>query len=244
VVNSDTSQGADLYHWRFGPRATTKRNIDWYFWGWPDPESIPFGGQVQDGGAVLGFTYHDLMARLKVLGPDNAWHRLREILGWFGEVQAAGGYRKYYDGQTRDGSLQGGGTPGGLGLDHEFFESVLVPQVMLNGFLGFQPAGDGFHLNPRLPSSWPELTIDRIRFHDATLRVRATARGGIEIQTEGSGEEPLIVRLPEGNYRVNVARAADSAPKTIPTGREGPFSVAKIHQWNPATIRIEAAGTR
>ena len=68
-----------------------------------------------DGGAVFGFSYHDLMARLKVLGPDNAWQRLREIIPWFEEVQAAGGYRKYYDG-SREGSLQGGGTAGGLGL--------------------------------------------------------------------------------------------------------------------------------
>ena len=199
---------------------------------------------MQDGGAVLGFAYHDLMARLKVLGPDNAWRRLQETLHWFDEVQTAGDYRKYYDGKTRDGSLQGGGTPGGLGLDHEFFESVLVPQVMLNGFLGFRPAGDGFSLNPSLPSSWPGLTIDRIRFHDATLRVQVTAKGGMDIQTEGGGDQPLIVRLPEANYQVNVLRAADSAPETIPTHREGAFSVARLHGWDQATIRIERLGAR
>ena len=156
VVAGDTSQGADIYHWRFAPRATTKRNLDWYFWAWNSPESIPWGGQVQDGGAVLGFSYHDLMARLKTLGPDNAWKRLQEILRWFEEVQAAGGYRKYYNG-SREGSMQGSGTAGGLGLDMEFFESALVPQVMLNGFLGFAPRADGFKLDPRLPADWPEL---------------------------------------------------------------------------------------
>ena len=147
VVPGDTSQGKDIYHWRFGPRSTTKRNLDWYFWAWSSPESIPWGGQVQDGGAVLGFSYHDLMARLKVLGPDNAWQRLREILRWFDEVQAAGGYRKYYNG-SREGTLQGGGTAGGLGLDMEFFESAMVPQIMLNGFLGFAPRADGFKPQP------------------------------------------------------------------------------------------------
>ena len=106
VVEGDTAQRDDIYHWRFGPRATTKRNLDWYFWAWDSPESFPFGGQVQDGGAVLGFSYHDLMARLKTLGPDNAWRRLQEILRWFGEVQAAGGYRKYYDGK-REGTHAG-----------------------------------------------------------------------------------------------------------------------------------------
>jgi hypothetical protein len=33
-VDGDTAQGEDIYHWRFGPRSTTRRNIDWYFWGW------------------------------------------------------------------------------------------------------------------------------------------------------------------------------------------------------------------
>ena len=61
------------------PRATTKRNIDWYAFAWSGPEAIPFGGQVQDGGAVLGFSFYDVMSRIKMLGPDDAWKRLMEI---------------------------------------------------------------------------------------------------------------------------------------------------------------------
>jgi hypothetical protein len=193
LIADDTSQGADLYHWRFGPRATTRRNLDWYFWAWNSPESIPWGGQVQDGGAVLGFSYHDLMARLKALGPDNAWKRLQEILSWYDEVQSAGGYRKYYDG-SREGALQGAGTPGGLGLDAEFFESAMVPQIMLRGFLGFIPRADGFELNPNLPSDWPELTINNIRFQNVTLAIRATPKL-IEIQHQGETAEPFFVYL-------------------------------------------------
>jgi hypothetical protein len=82
IVEGDTSTGTDIYHWRFGPRATTLRNVEWYAFPWTRPEHIPWGGQVQDGGAVLGFTFYDLMARLKVYGPDNAWQRLVEILQW------------------------------------------------------------------------------------------------------------------------------------------------------------------
>ena len=96
VVEGDTATGQDIYHWRFAPRSTTRRNLDYYFWGWSNPESVPWGYQVQDGGAVLGFSYHDLMARLKTAGPDDAWQRLRSILAWFDEVQSAGGYREYY----------------------------------------------------------------------------------------------------------------------------------------------------
>ncbi|MBI4606908.1 MAG: hypothetical protein HY721_33515 [Planctomycetes bacterium] len=30
IVEEDTSRGADIYRWRFGPRSTTRRNIDYY----------------------------------------------------------------------------------------------------------------------------------------------------------------------------------------------------------------------
>lgn len=177
----DTSRGADIYHWRFAPRATTRRNVETYVWPWFRPEDIPWGNQVQDGGAVLGFTYFDLMARLKSRGPDDAWRRLREILAWFREVQAEGGYRAYYAKPGR-GTLQGGGPPGGLGMDQEFLESVLVPQVMLYGFLGFTPGADGYKIQPRLPRDWPSLTIQGIRFHNETLDVTARADGRVEVK--------------------------------------------------------------
>jgi hypothetical protein len=203
TVSTDTSTGPDIYHWRFAPRATTRRNLDWYFWAWSNPESIPWGGQVQDGGAVLGFSYHDLMARLKVFGPDNAWKRLQEIIRWFDEVQIAGGYRKYYDGR-REGSLQGGGTPGGLGLDAEFFESAMVPQIMLKGFLGFAPKEDGFLIDPHLPKDWPELTINKIRFQNKVLEVRASHKS-VDIRQSGRSLGPCFVYCPhpekEGSWQ-------------------------------------------
>jgi len=204
VVAGDTSTGADIYHWRFGPRATTRRNLEAYFWGWSDPGSIPWGGQVQDGGAVLGFSFHDLMARLEVDGPDRAWERLREVLAWYGEVQDAGGYRPYYADPARGATLQGGGTAGGLGLDHEFFESVLVPQVMLYGFLGFHPRLDGCLVAPRLPAEWPSLTVRGIRLHDVSLDVTAT-RDRVRVTVRGEGRRPLHLVTPgDENSRIDL----------------------------------------
>ena len=236
VVADDTAQGKDIYHWRFGPRATTKRNLDWYFWAWNSPESIPWGGQVQDGGAVLGFSYHDLMARLKMLGPDNAWERLREILRWFDEVQAAGGYRKYYNG-SREGSMQGGGTAGGLGLDMEFFESAMVPQIMLNGFLGFAPRGDGFRLNPRLPKDWPEFTVDRIRFQNLVLRIRAT-HDAIEIHKDGAASEPLFLRLPEGGWKATLLREDGSALRPAVLRKRESDGALQLNWGEAAGVRL------
>ncbi len=180
VVQGDTSQGADIYRWRFAPRATTKRNVETYVWAWSDPASIDWGNQVQDGGAVLGFSYHDLMARLKTRGADNAWERLQAILGWFREVHSEGGYRAYYAVPGR-GLLQGGGPPGGLGMDQEFMESVLVPQIMLYGFLGFEPSGDTYSLSPQLPAAWTSLTVAGIHFGGKVLDITAHADGRVEV---------------------------------------------------------------
>jgi hypothetical protein len=196
-VAGDTSTGEDIYHWRFGPRSTTLRNIDYYFWGWSAPESLEWGDQVQDGGGVLGFSFHDLMAILKIEGPDKAWTRLMELLDWFAQTQEAGGYRKYYAQEGVDGSLQGGGTPGGLGLDHEFFESILVPQVMLYGFLGLSLDPEGLAFSPSLPADLPELSIDRIHYRDTVLT--ATVRpGSLRLVAEGRIDHPIPVRTPEG----------------------------------------------
>ena len=178
VVAGDTSQGSDIYHWRFGPRSTTRRNVETYMWTWSGPEAIPWGDQVQDGGAVLGFSGFDLLARIRSRSPDDAAARLLAIVRWFDEVQAEGGYRAYYAKPGR-GTLQGSGIPGGLGLDREFLESVLVPQVMLEGFLGFEPGIDEFTVTPRLPASWPSLTVRGIHFHDRMIDVTAKADGSV-----------------------------------------------------------------
>ncbi len=196
TVDGDTSQGPDIYHWRFGPRSTTRRNVDYYFWGWSAPESIPFGYQVQDGGGVLGFSYHDLMARLITAGPDNAAQRLNEICDWFDETQVAGGYRAYYKDPAR-GTMQGGNVPGGLGIDKEFFESILVPQVMLYGFLGFKPTADGCEISPRLPGDWPSLGITRIHLHDHVLDVSVQDKR-IEVKDHLPDGSALQVKVPAG----------------------------------------------
>ncbi len=206
-VEDDNSVGEDIYHWRFGPRSTTKRNLDYYFWAWSDPESIPWGYQVQDGGAVLGFSYHDLMCRLKVDGPDDTWKRLQEILVWFDTVQAGGGYRAYYGRNASRGTMQGGNVPGGLGLDREFFESILVPQVMLYGFLGFEPTASGFKIHPRLPKDWPEATITRVHLHDVVMDLTAKADGTVTIRPDRASSLPALIELADGNWQTKAPGA-------------------------------------
>jgi len=199
TVDGDTSTGDDIYYWRFGPRATTKRNVEWYGWGWSAPESIPWGGQVQDGGAVLGFSFYDLWARLHVLGPDDAWQRLREMLAWEREVWAEGGYRPYYEGGKPGTTLQGGGTAGGVGIDAEFFESSLIPAIVVNGFLGLEPDAAALAIRPRLPQACPEMGISNILYRNVRLDIRAVD-GTIEIAVKNPPAEPIRILL-DGTWR-------------------------------------------
>jgi len=174
IIENDTSQGTDIYHWRFGPRATTLRNIDWYVFCWTSPEKIPWGGQVQDGGAVLGFTFYDLWARLHVLGPDNLWQRLKEIVEWEKEVRNAGGYRKYYEEGKQGTTLQGCNTPGELGIDCEFFESSLLPSIFVYGLMGISPKPDRLEITPQLPTNLNSITIKNLKYREAILNITAT----------------------------------------------------------------------
>lgn len=200
LVEGDTSQGSDIYRFRFGPRATTLRNEEYYNHAWTGFTRYAFGEQIQDGGAVFGLSYHDLMARLKTLGPDNAWGRMREILHWYKEVQAEGGYRTYFEGHPERGLLQSP-KPGGLGLDREFGESVLIPQFLLSGLAGYRPRMDGFSLNPALPSGMPSLTITRVRALGVLLDL-TVARDRISLKGREGGPRSLTVHLPEGQWEV------------------------------------------
>jgi hypothetical protein len=150
---------------------------------------------VQDGGAVLGFSFYDLWANLHVLGPDRAWQRLTELLAWEKDVQAEGGYRKYYAGGKHGTTLQGSNTAGGIGIDAEFFESSLVPSIVVYGFLGLRPQAASLRMEPRLPKAAPEIGVKNLLYRGTRLDVKASA-ARVEIAVKDAPAEPLRLELP------------------------------------------------
>ena len=192
TVEGDTSTGKDIYRWRFAPRATTKRNVDWYIWLWNHPEGIPWGGQVQDGGTAAYISFYDIMNRIRYNGPDDAYARLREILDWYLEVWDAGGYRDYYK-QPDRGALQGGGQPGGLGLDAEFVETTLVPLTFLYGFLGIDATPKGLVIEPKLPKALDRAGVRGLTYRGAELAITA-APAKITVQcTRNPGNRSFLL---------------------------------------------------
>lgn len=197
-VPGDDAWGPDVYHWRFAPRATTLRNLDWYCWVW-NGSQVPWGDQVQDGGAVLYTSYYDIMDRLRWQGPDPAMRRLAAVLDWYEEVESQGGYRAYY--ATHEGSLQGAGTAGGLGIDAEFVESALVPLTLLYGFLGVEATPAGLSVRPRLPAGVPWLGVRHLRYAGGHYHVLAS-REGVWIEDADNGG---VRRLPARGHHAAIA---------------------------------------
>jgi len=153
-------------------------------------------------GAILqpqapGFSRGVLTNRLRHQGPEVAWRRRQAILDWYEEVQAAGGYRTYY--ANHEGSLQGAGTAGGLGIDAEFVESALVPLTLLYGFLGIEATAEGLRVAPRLPAGIAWLGVRHLRFGDR--RYHITARhdavtvedAGTAETVHGRGGHPVVI---------------------------------------------------
>ncbi len=196
-IPGDTSQRADIYHWRFGPRISTKRNEDYYYWAWPhDRKSelgnpqFDWGNQMQDGGGVPHTSCFDLMARCstgKQAEIDKAYERSREIQAWYQDVKSAGGngpefYRKYYDADPARGLLQSP-KPGGIGLDHEFLsDAALGTQFVFHAFLGIDAKEDGtIDIAPKVPSQLEKIGCENVFFRGNHLKIEA-GRGYVSLE--------------------------------------------------------------
>ncbi|MDP6108229.1 MAG: hypothetical protein QGI33_07330, partial [Candidatus Brocadiia bacterium] len=172
----------------FGPRTSTRRNADYYFWPWVDgmAENLPlhqFGNQMQDGGAVPMTSLFELMARAATGEQDQidrAYERTREIHEWYADVKAAGGdghdfYRTYYDGHPERGLQQGGGPPGGLGLDREFMSDASMGTVFIPyAFLGLRASEDGvLTVSPALPTGARRIGVRNVLYRGNHLTIEA-----------------------------------------------------------------------
>ena len=162
-----------IYDFEFAPRSTTVRNINQYVWNWGGTNT--FGGQVQDGGAIMYLSYYDKMSRISAYGANNGFERLKGIQTWYEKVKkvadAAGVdssnpknfYREYY---SQIGIvMQGAGTAGGIGLDEEFLESALMLAAIPYGFFGISSDDYGvLSVEPSLPDSLDWWKMENLRY--------------------------------------------------------------------------------
>jgi hypothetical protein len=147
---------------------------------------------------------------------------MSEIADWEQDVWAEGGYRAYYAGGKRGTTLQGGGTAGGLGIDHEFYESKLFPAIVLYGFMGVDPGGDTLHIDPHLPSDVPSMLTSNVRYRGALLDIQV-GRDEVIVNVKESAVEPVKAAL-EGNW--TLAETGQTGPVFTLSG-EGRFVFRK-----------------
>ncbi len=243
TIESDTSIGADIYRWRFGPRFSTVQNEDYYFWPWVhDRKTYPeaaknyvFGQQYQNGGAAPFTGLFDLMARCSTGDQyeiDRAFERTKEVKRWFEDVKAAGGegrefYRKYYDGHPERG-LQQSPNPGGLGLDHEFLsDASLGTEFVFYAFLGIDSTQDGLiEIRPAVPSQLDKVGVTNVHYRGNYLNIEA---GRNYVSLEGSDiqhGEGLSARITLRNVPRRFDILIDGKPcRSYTRGPEGAVTV-------------------
>ncbi|AKJ65600.1 glycosyl hydrolase family 65 protein [Kiritimatiella glycovorans] len=193
IIEGDTAKGADLYHWRF---AAVPNTVDagagdppyyWEDWGGQltvgPGGSVPYGGNVQNGGAIFYLSYYDLMARLHQRGPDAALRFFKQILAEFEK-----------DELRRDPASLKNGMAGILGVIGPFPESGNVPMFYLYGLMGLDPSPEALRVRPRLPSGWDRAAAGGI--HYAGRRCRIICDRG--------AEEVEILRRDDGSLRITV----------------------------------------
>ena len=105
----------------------------------------------------------------------------------------------------------------------ESFVSILVPQIVLDGFLGVRARCDGIEIDPRLPADWPEVTVNRVAFQRLVLTITA-GKDRITISGEGRPWSPVFVYPPANAWKVAVVATDGKVfdEKTLQIGAAGP----------------------
>ncbi len=262
TVSGDDSTGDDIYFYEFAPRMNTKDCTQAFsFCGYYiagdliDDYGTTWPRQVQNGGAVICWSYYDLAARAKVLGTENALQRLKEIQAWYEKVQenttgdGLDFYSGYYDDIELDAELEGdeeligiykmqraeSDGPGTLGLDAEFIESVLLIRALPDIFFGMDSSGyNQVSYTNGLPDGLDYFQIDNMRFANCVYSVCAR-KDSLEILNLKGAVNPAYKILlkfaePEGRYSVYL-NGEETKDYTIENGLivvEIPFGNVKV----------------
>lgn len=169
AVTPDFDGPADIYsRWVFAPRATTRRNDFWYFYGWNGVDT-PWERQLQDGGTSLYISGFDIMSRALYRGGDDAWQRFTTILDRWAEPDHLCGGDPLYRGERP----QGAGA-GQVGVDNPFPESGLAPASFLYGILGVDATPDALVVRPNLPSALQSAGVQNLFWRGRRTQVLVT----------------------------------------------------------------------
>lgn len=170
---------ADIYSkWVFAPRSTTRRNSYWFFL---ENLTVPWGHQVQDGGAILYTSGFDVMARARYQSADDAWARLTAILDRWSEPDHISGGTPLFRGES---TVDSGTKSTSVGTDIPFPESGLAPASFMYAFVGVEAEPDALVITPNLPSTLTRVGVRNLHWHGKRLELLVTRD---KITLTGSG---------------------------------------------------------
>lgn len=223
TVAGDDSTGPDIYKFEFAARHDTRKNdLDWN-WGWAG-WTVPFDQQVEDGGASLWHLFYDVRGRLAHDDVEGAWRIWQRMLAYQQRIRDFGGvgpdfYRAYYAAHPGEGTLQGDGTPGGLGLDAEFVENMLAPCAWPKGWMGIDSVETGvLRIAPRRPAALGLMGVRGVFFRGNRLDVHHEA-GAISLRGStvrlGAAEQLELVFYGAWSAAAYVTREGTRDPGTL-----------------------------
>lgn len=209
IVAGDTSQGADIYHWRIAPRSNTvdfaSRQPHWWSGGFAGVHLDPkgwgrWGINEENGGAIFYVSYYDILARLRTVGADDAFGRLNAILHEFHRAELRPEKPGYYG--------PAGDPPLAVGLWTCFPESGLVPLTMLYGFMGAEATPQGLRVRPELPSRLEFAGVRDVFFRGKNytiiarreakaMTIHETAKGHFDVVVPNGAASLIPAPLPE-----------------------------------------------
>lgn len=241
-INTKGSFG--IYDLEFAPRSTTLKNSDQYYWRWPGTNA--FGGQVQDGGAIMYVSYYDIMSRISTRGATDGYQRLKEIQKWYNKVEKVAEamgvdttlpstqfYRAYY--QKLGIKMQGGNSAGGVGLDYEFLESAILYAAVPYGFFGLGSNEYGkLTVAPSLPESLTWWKMENLAYSGIVYDL-AVGKDFVEIDCvrgDSYGKTVTVTLPAKSGQSVYVdGIKADSSKYTVADSKasiELPFAKCKV----------------
>ncbi len=186
---------ADIYSkWVYAPRATTRRNNYWFFL---ENLTIPWGNQVQDGGAILYTSGFDVMARARYQGADDAWSRMTAILDRWKDPDHLCGGTPLFRGES---TVDSGTSSTSVGTDIPFPESGLAPASFLYAFIGVEAEPDALVITPKLPSALSHVGVQNIYWHGQKFELVVTRD---RINISGSGNSVSRPYTPGKSVRLN-----------------------------------------
>lgn len=200
VVSPHRPGPHDIYSaWGWAPRATTRKNNFNYVFLW-EGVMVPWGVQLEDGGADLYEVGFDVMARARYSSGDDAYSKMKSVLERFSLPDRLCGGPPLYLGENPEDELQAGA----VGVDVPFPESGVAPAAFLHAILGIEATPTRLSIRPKLPSTMEWARVTNVAWRGRTLTITVYRHhlevegmpGPIQHHPYSPGERVILHRAP------------------------------------------------